>query len=101
MSKITKSAHGEQCTVLFYWIPYHNSETVVFAHANGLKYGKGIGKKADDEHGAYACYLCHMTYDGHINRPKDVSKEYVNQIFEKAMGITKRKLIEKGLLNGA
>lgn len=55
MSKITKSARGENCTVRLSGICNHNSDTVVFAHINGVRFGHGMGLKANDIHGAYAC----------------------------------------------
>lgn len=98
MSKITASARGEQCQVRYYWINYHNPETVVFAHSNKHKHGKGMGLKAKDEFGAYACYRCHAIYDGHEKRPSHVPKEYVDEIFEKGMEKTRDILRAKGLL---
>ena len=80
------------------WIKWHNPETVVFAHANGISFGKGMGQKAKDEFGAYACYECHMTYDGHISRPKHITKQMVNEMFAKGMERTRKLLQEKGLL---
>ena len=99
MSKIRNSARGEQCTVRYWWINYHNPETVVFAHSNKQKHGKGMGLKAKDEFGAYACYRCHAIYDGLESRPKGITKEYVDELFEKGMELTRQKLIQKGLIN--
>lgn len=76
----------------------HNPETVVWAHSNDKKHGKCAGKKSEDQYGAYACYQCHMTYDGQINRPTGMSKEFVDGLFESAMCISRNILIEKGLL---
>lgn len=98
MSAITKSARGEQCQVRYYWINYHNPETVVFAHSNKSKHGKGMGLKAKDEFGAYACYRCHAIYDGHEKRPDYIPKEYIDEIFEKGMEKTREILRTKGLL---
>lgn len=99
MSKITQSANGEQCTVRYFWINFHNPETVVFAHSNKSIHGKGMGLKAKDEFGAYACYRCHAIYDGHEKRPDHITKEYVDDVFNHAMEITRKILIEKGLIN--
>lgn len=44
MSAITKSAHGESCTVYAPGVTNHDPETVVFAHLNG----GGIGLKTSD-----------------------------------------------------
>lgn len=98
MSRITQSARGEQCTVRYYWVNYHNPETVVFAHSNKGAHGKGMGLKAKDEYGAYACYRCHCIYDGHEKRPDHIDKEYVDRQFEKGMQLTREILQRKGLL---
>lgn len=98
MSKITQSARGEQCTVRYWWVNYHDPETVVFAHSNKYRHGKGMGLKANDEFGAYACYRCHAIYDGHERRPDVVSKQYVDEKFEQGMNKTRQILKQKGLL---
>ena len=54
VSKITKSARGQACTIRLegcYGGP--NNENVVFCHING----GGMGMKALDIHGAYGCFL--------------------------------------------
>ena len=38
-------------------------ETTVWAHSNKLADGKGIGRKADDDSGCFACFECHTWYD--------------------------------------
>ena len=62
-SAITRSAKGEECQVrLPHWCSFDRS-TVVWSHANGSAAGKGIGMKASDLIGAYACFACHQAYD--------------------------------------
>lgn len=41
----------------------NNFETVVAAHSNQLKHGKGGGLKAHDCYIAWACYACHAELD--------------------------------------
>lgn len=62
-SKITKSAKGKECQVRIPGVCSGDSSTVVWAHANGLASGKGIGMKSNDILGAYACQNCHDLYD--------------------------------------
>lgn len=64
MSKITKSARGQSCTVRIPSICNGNNETVVLAHINGVRFGHGIGQKVNDAFGAYACSSCHDAVDG-------------------------------------
>ncbi|MCK5609389.1 DUF1364 domain-containing protein [Candidatus Pacearchaeota archaeon] len=93
MSKITKSARGEECQIR---IPGHcngNSETVVFCHISGA----GMGRKSSDIHGAYGCGSCHDIVDG---RKKSVHKnDIITLWFYDGVLRTQLKLIEKGLIN--
>jgi hypothetical protein len=41
----------------------HNCGTVVAAHSNQQRDGKGIGHKAADYRVAFLCYDCHMEID--------------------------------------
>ncbi len=62
-NRITKSAKGKECQIRIPHVCSHNPETVVWAHANGLAAGKGIGMKSPDALGSYACQKCHDLYD--------------------------------------
>lgn len=96
MSKITKSAQGENCTVRIIDYCNSNPETVVLAHLNGIRYGHGTGNKVNDIHGAYCCSGCHDALDGRVrtNYTKDMLKLFhMEGIIE-----TQIKLINKGLI---
>lgn len=54
--------------------------TVVAAHSNQLRDGKGRGIKADDFRVAALCYSCHMELD----QGKSLSKAERIEIWEKA-----------------
>ncbi len=60
MSKYTKSAEGQNCTVRIPGVCNFNTETTVFAHLNGA----GMARKHSDIHGAYCCSDCHDVLDG-------------------------------------
>lgn len=62
MSKITRSAQGQQCQVRMPGICNGNPETVVFAHYR-LAGSCGTGIKPSDLLGAYACSACHNEAD--------------------------------------
>lgn len=68
MSKITKSARGQECQVRIPGVCNHNSETVVFAHIGG----GGMGTKHPDCEGAYCCSSCHDVIDGRATLPKSI-----------------------------
>lgn len=93
MSKITKSAQGQPCTVRLdgcYGGP--NNETVILAHLNG----SGMGMKCLDIHGAYCCYSCHEMIDSRV--PSNYSKEELLLSHLMGMKRTQEILVGKGLL---
>ena len=75
-----------------------NPQTTVWAHSNKSEHGKGMGLKAEDQYGAYACSTCHAVYDGQMKRPDWMSKEFVDESFSDAMEISRDILRKKGLL---
>ena len=56
--KLTASAKHESCVACG-----ANDGTIVWAHSNSQKHGKGMGIKAHDVFGAYLCHKCHARYD--------------------------------------
>lgn len=85
---ILDAAKGSACMVCG-----ETSDTVVFAHLNESFAGKGIGQKADDFAGFFACQYCHDQYDGRI-RNVDVDAWTVMR----AMYRTIRALIDEGVI---
>ena len=57
-SKFTRSAQGKPCQLMLEGCMPENN-TVVFCHLNGA----GMGMKALDIHGMYACVNCHDLID--------------------------------------
>lgn len=64
MANLRKEARGRACMVRIPEVCNCNSETVVLAHIRmaGIS---GMGLKADDLLGAWACSSCHSLIDGH------------------------------------
>ena len=62
MSKIRKSARGQDCQVRIVGICNFNPETVVLAHVGG----GGMGIKSGDNEAAYCCSACHDAIDGRV-----------------------------------
>lgn len=96
MSKITKSAKGEDCQIRIPKVCNFNPETTVFCHLGG----GGMSSKSSDIHGAYGCSSCHDEVDGRTNKTKYIcdSKESVELWFYEAIIRTQLILIEKGLI---
>ena len=96
MSKIRRSAKGEDCTIRLPGICNFNPETTVLCHPNTHRAGKGKGLKAHDALGAYGCSACHAVVDGvRCNMPRcDVELAFWHGHCE-----TFIKLIQKGLVD--
>lgn len=69
--------------------------TVVAAHSNQLRDGKGKGIKAHDYRIAALCYKCHMELD----QGKNLSKEQRVEIWEQAHRKTIAELFERAMLH--
>jgi hypothetical protein len=96
MSKITQSAKGENCTVRVIGYCNGNSETVVLAHLNGIRYGHGTGKKVNDIHGSYCCSSCHDVLDGRVR--SNYSKDELKLFHLESIIETQLILLDKGLI---
>jgi hypothetical protein len=93
MSKITKSARGEDCTIrisAYEGKPCSPNDTTVFCHAPCRD--SGTSYKSPD----YGCYICHDIVDRYRDleiAPKFVLAGWLRGIYE-----TQKKLREKGLI---
>ena len=63
MSKITKSANGEECQVRIIGVCKHDPAYTIWSHCRHGAAGKGKSIKALDISGAYACTACDAAYD--------------------------------------
>lgn len=61
MSKLRKSAQGQECLVRIPGVCSGGVGTTVLAHLGGA----GMGRKHPDLLGAFCCYQCHQAIDGH------------------------------------
>jgi hypothetical protein len=73
----------------------HNSETVVLAHIR-LSGISGIGLKADDLLGAWACSACHDAVDRRFRT--DLDRDYVRLAHLEGMVRTIAQLRKEGLI---
>ena len=92
VSKIRKSAKGEECQVRIPGVCNFNPETTIFAH----KGGAGMGLKSNDIHGAYCCSACHDVVDG--RKSSRYLKDAVELMFYDGIFRTQLILIEKELI---
>lgn len=95
MSKLTKAARGQECTIQIHPYCNMNPETTVFAHAPSED--KGMSKKSPDWWGAYACSDCHDIVDGR-HRVNDIDPSDIDRCFLRGIYRTLKSRIEQGLI---
>ena len=71
--RLREAARGQSCTVRLPGVCNGNPDTVVLAHAPAG--GRGIARKADDSHAAFACDACHSVLDGRAK--SDIDREEI------------------------
>jgi len=94
ISKVTKSAKGEDCRLMFQEICNQNPETTVFAHYRHLRLGAGLGLKPTI-FGAACCSSCHDECDG---RTRKLDRDFVRARHAEASLIYLHDLLCKGSL---
>ena len=97
-TKIRQSARGEDCTINLEGVCNYDPATVVWCHSNRASDGKAMGRKADDDRGAYGCCNCHAVYDGQAPRPSWLTKDDVDLAFDFAMEKSRAILARKNLI---
>ena len=91
MSRLRKSARGQQCLVRLPGVCNWNTETVVLAHLNGA----GMAIKKPDIQGAFACSSCHDEID---RRTRIFDAAYVELAHRQAVERTQEYWLKNGLI---
>jgi hypothetical protein len=82
--KLTQSAKHESCVACG-----ADDGTIVYAHSNEQKHGKGMGIKAHDLFGAYLCQNCHDGYDGRTDMfilySQQDKRDWFREMWERSM----------------
>ena len=65
--KYLNAARGQECQVRIPGICNGDSNTVIAAHSNKARHGKGMGLKSKDSYVAFCCSSCHDAIDGRIH----------------------------------
>ena len=92
---LRKEPKGRGCMVRIPGVCNHNSETVVLAHVR-LTGVSGMGMKAPDILGAWACSSCHDAVDRRNHT--DLERDYVRLMHLEGMARTIAQLEKEGLL---
>ena len=97
MTPIRRAARGEDCTMRVPGVCNGDPDTVVWAHSNRMEDGKGMGIKARDEEGCFACSCCHLWLDGGYagKVPRSVANQYFDLARTESQGILKAKGLMK------
>ena len=95
MSKIRKSARGQECQIQLYPYCNGNSETVVLCHAPSES--KGMGVKSPDWWAAYGCSSCHDIVDGR-RMVDDISNDEIFRCLMRGVFRTQKIMFESGTL---
>ena len=91
MSKLRKSARGQECLVRIPGVCNRNPETVVLAHLGG----GGIGRKKNDLHAAFCCSGCHDEID---RRTRITDKEYAELAHRQGVERTQDYWLKMGMV---
>jgi hypothetical protein len=99
MSKLRKSAQGEECLIRLPGICNGNPETTVLAHLPDGTGGK-MGGKSHDLCSVYACSACHDAIDGraHVNDLDASARLLIKVYAAEGHYRTLNKFVEKGLV---
>lgn len=101
VNAIRDSAKGELCTLLLDDVCVGGTETTVWAHANGVQFGKGFALKVPDYLGAYACMGCHFVYDKQTKRPAHLTVADVELAFWRGHAVSLMRLFQKGIIHAS
>lgn len=93
LSKIRRSAFGEECTVRMPCCRW-DTETVVLAHIR-RPWNAGMGMKPNDTHAVYACAACHDEID---RRTMNLSELEVDSYLVDAILRSHDRMRERGLI---
>jgi len=97
MSKLTKAARGQECTLQIHPYCNGNPETVVGCHLPSPDHGMGF--KSPDFFIVFACSSCHDVIDGRMKT--DISSVAIQKCTMRGLYRTWVKLIEMGLITCA
>lgn len=74
---IRDSARDEECSVRIVGVCNGRTDTTVWSHFPGIDGDRGMGMKALDLCGAYACAACHDVVDGRASVPQGATRQSV------------------------
>lgn len=92
-----RAARGRDCTLALPGVCNRDPATTVLCHSNRLEHGKGIGLKAPDSAACFGCSDCHDVLDGRRPLPGWLTREQLEDTFDRATAITQEQLKLEGI----
>ena len=91
------AARGQDCTLRLAVCNF-DPDTTVLCHSNFLADGKGMGLKAPDSAACFGCSDCHDVLDGRRPLPGWITRQQLDDTFDRAVAITQEQLKQEGLI---
>jgi hypothetical protein len=95
---IRRAARGRDCTLMLLGVCNRDPATTVLCHSNRLADGKGMGLKAPDSAACFGCSDCHDVLDGRRPPPGWMTRQQLDDTFDRACSITQEQLKQEGLI---
>jgi len=92
-----RAARGRDCTLMIPGVCNRDPATTVLCHSNRLADGKGMGLKAPDSAACFGCSDCHDVLDGRRPLPGWLTREQLEDTFDRATAITQEQLKQEGI----
>lgn len=92
-----RAARGRECTLALPGICNRDPATTVLCHSNRLEDGKGIGLKTPDTEACFGCSDCHDVLDGRRPLPGWLTRQQLEDTFDRARAITQEQLKQEGI----
>jgi len=93
-----RAARGRDCTLMLLGVCNRDPATTVLCHSNRLADGKGMGLKAPDSAACFGCSDCHDVLDGRRPLPGWMTRQQLDDTFDRAVAITQEQLQQEGLI---
>jgi len=92
-----RAARGRDCTLMLLGVCNRDPATTVLCHSNRLADGKGMGLKAPDSAACFGCSDCHGVLDGRRPLPGWITRQQLEDAFDRACTITQEQLKLEGI----
>ena len=92
-----RAARGRDCTLMLPGVCNRDPATTVLCHSNRLADGKGMGLKAPDSAACFGCSDCHDVLDGRRPLPGWMTRQQLQDTFDRATAITQEQLKQEGI----